>query len=273
MFFKMLKNTRCGNHDANRNIEENNWDRYSIDEYRINCDTSIVHATVADGVSGTPYGAKAAKEGVLACHNSLHNRLLRRYAEMEHIGYSVTIDVSFMEDAIKKAVIDANSHIWSESGENGEIGATTMSSIVITDTYTVTASVGDSPIYYYRRSDDSFRMLNVLQTEADEWVMNGEIELYSSEYYNSNHRLTHALGAADRLNPTYVPTCILAPIEVGDIFLLGTDGAFGYLKDDDIHSMIRRFREDNNRNFIDNLFEAAESEDDQTAILISVEGF
>ena len=34
-----------------------------------------------------------------------------------------------------------------------------------------------------------------------------------------------------------------------------------------------RFREDNNRNFIDNLFEAAESEDDQTAILISVEGF
>lgn len=272
MYFKMFKQTRCGNHGVTRNGEEHNWDRYGIDEYRINCDTSIVHATVSDGVSGTPYGGEAAKEGILACHNSLHNRLLRRYVEMEHIGYSVTIDVSFLEDALKKSILDANSCIRKKGIENGEIGAATLSSIVITDTYTVAAGIGDSPIYYYRQVDDSFRMVNILHTEADERVMNNEIELYSREYYNSNHRLTHALGATDRLNPIYVTTNILAPIKTGDVFLLGTDGAFGSMRDDEIHAIIKRFREDNFRNAIDCLFETADSEDDQTAILISVEG-
>lgn len=272
MYFKMLKKTMCGSHGVSRNLEKNNWDRYGIDEYRINCDTSIVHATVADGVSGTPSGGEAAKEGVLACHNSLHNRLLRRYVEMEHIGYSVNIDISFLEEALKKSILDANSYVWEKNFRVGEIGATTLSSIVITDTYTVAAGIGDSPIYYYRRSDDSFRMVNDLHTEADERVLNDEIELYSREYYNSNHRLTHALGATERLNSIYVATGVLAPIEAGDIFLLGTDGAFGSLRDDDIHSIIKRFREDNDKDVINNLFEAAESEDDQTAILISVEG-
>ncbi len=272
MYFKMFKQTRCGKHGMSRNAEEHNWDRYGIDEYRFNCDASIVHATVADGVSGTPYGGNAAQEGVLSCHNSLHNRLLRRYVEMEHIGYSVNIDVSFMEDALKKSILDANSHILKNNNENGEIGATTLSSIVITDTYTVAAGIGDSPIYYYRHSDDSFRMVNILHTEADERVMNSEIELYSSEYYNYNHRLTHALGVIDRLNPIHVMTYILMPIEVGDLFLLGTDGAFGCLRDDEVHSIVKRCREDNDRHIIDHLFEAADSEDDQTAILISVEG-
>lgn len=249
-----------------------NEDRYLFSEYAFMKDPEIRLLIVADGMGGLEEGEKAARNAVMGFSAAFYNTLAALYTERWEQGFSASYFAEHMQAAVKSAIVYANQEVCSHVGALQETG-TTLSVVCIADQYAVVANIGDSPVYYYQRETGQLRLVSELQTQAEQDVENGQYERYSAEYYANDHRLYQSLGQYSELNPDDIACCVIGRLQAGDMFLAGSDGAFGRLREFEIAELLDGSGREEEAFLIPQLFELArmDKNDDQTAILYITE--
>lgn len=264
----------CGTEQSSVPGHNTNEDHYMFTEYRFMKDGDIKTLVVADGMGGLEDGDKASA-------NALEGFLEKLYAEISGIymkhaaeeGYSVRYTADEVANAMKRAVQAANKKVCREAGMLKETGST-ISAVCVFDDCAVTVNVGDSPIYFYRQSKDTLKLVSTLQTVAEQDVRAGRYERYSDKYYQNDHRLYQSLGQFHVLGEEDICSSFIGQLQPGDMIIVGSDGAFGRMKENELRMLVRACPEEEETLILPCMFERAQmdKEDDRTAILYVVAG-
>lgn len=94
----------------------------------------------------------------------------------------------------------------------------------------VVANVGDSRTYRYRANDETFIQLTQDHSAVAEMVRLGQLSAKEAREHPARNVITRAVGSALRL----LADVVLLDAEVGDRFLLCTDGLTGQVEDQEI---------------------------------------
>lgn len=94
----------------------------------------------------------------------------------------------------------------------------------------VVANVGDSRTYRYRANDEAFMQLTQDHSAVAEMVRLGQLTPEEAREHPARNVITRAVGSALRL----LADVVLLDAEIGDRFLLCTDGLTGKVEDQEI---------------------------------------
>lgn len=182
---------------------------------------------VADGMGGHPGGAIASR---LACEglNNYYDRALN-----EKGRFSLIEIRRYLEEAIFRV----DRHIrWQglQDREHEDMG-TTLSCLVVTDTHSIIAHVGDSRIYRLRNRH--LTCLTIDHTFVQDMILEGEVDPERAHLHPLRHMLTRAVGTGESL--TWVDTRI-DTLKQKDCFLLCTDGLYNALNASSIVNLLSR---------------------------------
>lgn len=248
-----------------------NQDSLMFSEYAFMDDDAVKLMIVADGMGGLAKGEVASRNAVTGFLETFYSRMLDIYLKKKMEGFSLRYTVDEIERVMITSVQAANEKVCRES-EKYESTGTTISVVCVVGDLAVYANVGDSPIYFYR--NDQLEMVSKLQTLAELNAEKEKYERYSSEYYDDEHILYCYLGEYENLSEEYIICSSIGKLKKGDSFLIGSDGAFGRIKDDDLRERLSEYLsdEDSEGFFLEQLFQEArvDKDDDQTAILYVV---
>ena len=141
-----------------------------------------------------------------------------------------------LEAEMTKAVMTSHENIRTRGSDEPELEGmgTTFTAMVVDavcDQYVI-GHVGDSRAYRFR--DGKLEQLTRDDTWVQERVENGDIAPEAVRKHPFGHLLTQCLGLADP--PT--PQVIHGRVEVGDLYLLCSDGLVGMLEDSEIESIL-----------------------------------
>lgn len=242
-----------------------NEDSCYIEFFSVFNDASCRLLMIADGMGGLEHGDQASRLAVKQASKVFHDTVAARYLEPHDGDYSIVFDSVFIKQTLVKAIKEANRAVI-EGREEMTISGTTLSILAVVDGYTVVASIGDSPVYYYSAAEDAFELVSEIQTQAEYDVARGLYERYSDEYIERSYKLRQCLGVRASVDAEDIHIRLIGYPEEGDMLLMGSDGAFGHLRDRQIEQIIRNVEP---KHIISALFEAAveTKSDDQTAIL------
>jgi serine/threonine protein phosphatase PrpC len=218
---------------------------------------------VADGMGGHAAGEVASREAV----DTLYGMVKRGVRGLRELVDPLSEDDSraacrLMEAAVQAATYFVYSIAEIDRDKSGM--GTTISALLVLGDYGVTAQVGDSRIY--RVEDD-----NVEQLTEDHTLIAWQLKqglITPQEAARSPHRnvITRAVG-----NREYVEVdtrCV--PLVPRLRFLLCSDGLHGYLRDDDIPSLIALGGMHAVERFID-LANERGGKDNITAVLVELD--
>ena len=171
---------------------------------------------VADGMGGARAGEIAARLAAAALEE----------ASTDALG----------EEAVTSLIEEANSRIWERSladPATAGMGTTVTAALVDAAEGTVTIGhVGDSRAYLLR--GDSFQQLSTDHSLVAELVQSGVLTPEEAERHPQRSAITRALGT----DPAVEVEVQTVPGEVGDLFLLCSDGLPVMLGDDEIAAAI-----------------------------------
>ena len=171
---------------------------------------------VADGMGGARAGEIAARLAAAALEE----------ASTEALG----------EEAVTSLIEEANSRIWQRSladPATAGMGTTVTAALVDALEGTVTIGhVGDSRAYLLRGA--SLQQLSTDHSLVAELVQSGVLTPEEAERHPQRSAITRALGT----DPAVEVEVQTIPGEVGDLFLLGSDGLSVMLGDDEIAAAI-----------------------------------
>ncbi|HEY4576881.1 MAG TPA: protein phosphatase 2C domain-containing protein [Yaniella sp.] len=94
----------------------------------------------------------------------------------------------------------------------------------------VVANVGDSRTYRYRANDEAFIQLTQDHSAVAEMVRLGQLSAEDARHHPARNVITRAVGSTPRL----LADVVLFDAQVGDRFLLCTDGLTGGVEDQEI---------------------------------------
>ena len=248
-----------GIYDADENHLNEISQKYNIKKFN-SIDEAIDNADAVIIASPTTFHFEIAKKAVeKGKHVLVEKPMTETYAQALEL-----------EEIVKQAVKDANRNVCEQTSPFVETG-TTLSVVVILGDYAVLANVGDSPVYYYRSKTKEFQLISSLQTRAEQDVARGKYERYSEEYYENDHIIYSSLGAREELQNEDIFVNVIGYINSGDMFLVGSDGSFGRMKENEIYQIISGEEE---YTVLKELFEEArkDKDDDQTAVFYKVCG-
>lgn len=176
-----------------------------------------------------------------------------------------------MEGIVKEAIREANSAVCRNTAPYIASG-TTLSVVCLVGGYGIVANVGDSPVFFYRAKTRELKLVSKLQTIAEMEVAAGKYERYSQEYYANDHYLYNSLGEHLTLDDMDIACNQIGKLSEGDVFLIGSDGAFGRLEEYELLELLESCEVEDESFFLSQLFELAraDKDDDQTAILYVV---
>lgn len=240
-----------------RNI---NQDRYYYMEYRINHEAMLKVFLVADGMGGLSRGEKAS---ALACEKWL-SKLQTFTLSDEFLGRTLSEQMESLKRFFGRAVKEINEEVYRELLNQGIEGGTTLTGAILFWDTLMVFNCGDSPAYLLR-DDRSFLKLTKDQNVAEELFRQGKITKDSQTYRQKKHMLTDYIG---KYRAAYANVLSL-PYQKGDLFLLGSDGAFGSLREEELRSILLEKKEDPQQ-IIKTIFQKAEEmgeEDNQTMIV------
>jgi len=168
---------------------------------------------VADGMGGHPCGDKASSmacSGLKDFFNEWNDRIdaVESADKLERLAFS----------------IDARIREYGTLDENCTEMGTTLSALLITDSFGATVQVGDSRIYRLRNG--SIRLLTTDHTFVQEMIDEGELSVESASNHPLRHLLMQVLGTGDPLEKADTGIIEIAD---GDRFLLSSDGLHGLL--------------------------------------------
>lgn len=182
---------------------------------------ALAVAAVADGMGGHPGGDVASR---IAAETAA--RLLGAARED---GIRGEESLAHLRSAMTKSVLEAHETIRAQGSTEPKLEGmgTTLTAMVVdpdTDGY-VLGHVGDSRAYLFR--DGKLTQLTRDDTWVQERVEKGDIPAEAARKHPFGHLLTQCLGLED----VPVPQVLDGRVEIGDMYLLCTDGLVGMLED------------------------------------------
>lgn len=251
-----------------------NEDHCLFTEFSFMGDKKIVLMVVADGMGGLEDGQIASENAVIGFTQACYQELMSCYLKNRHMdGFSLEYAVHDVEDAMIRAMQAANDRVCEKADPMRQTGTTLSAVCVVEGQFAVVINIGDSPVYFYRKAKDKLQLVSKLQTQAEQDVEVGLYERYSPEYYENDHRIYASLGAYSELEPDEMYVCSIGKLKCGDLFLLGSDGAFGRLLEEEIQKFTDYCARGDEGFVLSKLFSRArkDKDDDQTAILFICE--
>ena len=237
-------------------FHETNEDAYLRVKMAYMNDKAMDLIAVADGVTHLAQGEKAAWTAVDAYLRTIQERLQGIYKEKKEC-FSLYCHADTVEKAMQEALQE----------EGLEAGGTTLSAITLMEDMAIVINTGDSPVYHYRAGGGDLYLESHIMNKAEADASRGKYEKETEDYYQNTHILLSYLGKRADLSEREISLRYIYRIAPGDKLILGTDGAFGETKKEQICQMAR---EENGQRLIMRLFETARDtdDDDQTAILL-----
>lgn len=167
---------------------------------------------VADGIGGHSSGELASRA------------VVERLEKLPLSG-----DLSARTDSIVAALNATNSELIEQADTRGEglCGSTVVSLINYLDQIAI-VWVGDSRAYRLRRGE--LVQLTRDHTQAEELIERGLLSRREGQDHPASNILTQAIGADISLNPSTTRE----HIELGDIFLICSDGVYNEIEDQEI---------------------------------------
>lgn len=247
--------------ESRKNKRSTNQDYHLFMEYRINHEAMIRIFLVADGMGGLACGELASS---LAGEKWLL-KLQKFTMSKEFLGRSLNEQIENLKRFSYQAVEEINEEVYRELSDRGITGGTTLTTGILYWDTLILANCGDSPAYLYQKKGNSFVSLSREQNAAEELLKEGKVTKDSPEYRRHKHLLTDYIGKYRRAEPhvTLVPFC------AGDMLLIGSDGAFGNLQENQIKNIVKE-KEHAPEQIVRDILSASEQlgeEDNQTLIV------
>ena len=215
---------------------------------------------VADGLGGHAAGEVASQEAV----ETIFGMVKRGLDTMPELRGPATEDRVRAACRMVEGAIQAATYIvfaMAELDRNKSGMGTTITSLLSLGEYAIFGQVGDSRVYQVRGQQ-------VIQITEDHTLVAWQLRqglITEDEAQRSPHRniITRAVGNRDYVQ---VDTGILE-LQLGDRYLLCSDGLHGYLKPEEIPAIVAMPGEDAVREFID-LANGRGGRDNITAVLV-----
>ncbi|MEA4987332.1 MAG: Stp1/IreP family PP2C-type Ser/Thr phosphatase [Anaerovorax sp.] len=177
---------------------------------------------IADGVGGHNSGEIASRFAV---------QQIAEYVAKNRI--SQTTEDENLKDYFLKCLRQANEQLYTmakESHKNAGM-ATTLALVYINHTKAYIVNVGDSRVYLIR--DKLIRQITEDHTYVNQLLKSGAITKEEAENHPKRNMITRAIGADEDLLPDFYQFKIYE----GDLILMCTDGLYGELTEEEIHTM------------------------------------
>jgi serine/threonine protein phosphatase PrpC len=206
---------------------------------------------IADGMGGAQGGATASRMAIGALQDTLN--LPGTHISLDSITSTVR--------SINRKIYDKGSADPSYAGMG-----TTLVGLVFTSGATVVLNVGDSRAYRIRHQN--IEQISRDHTLLGELISSGTIEADDARGQSVSHMLTRSLGP---LPDVEVESRILAELpEIGDIYVLCSDGLTNYVPPEDILAVARQNPLDDASQILINLANQRGGGDNITVLLIAV---
>ncbi|HEX4336217.1 MAG TPA: protein phosphatase 2C domain-containing protein [Polyangiaceae bacterium] len=224
------------------------------------CDDELGLWVVADGMGGHAAGEIASQEAVDTIYGMV-KRAKRTPTTEGDADVALRASVRLLEGSVQAAtyMIYAMSELDSRKSGMG----TTISAMMVSAGFMITAQVGDSRIYQVRNE-------TARQLTEDHTLINWQLKqgiITEEEARTSRHKnvITRAVGNRDYVQ---VDTSMVEFAE-GDTYLLCSDGLHGYLKTEEIPSLINLGGEESVHRLID-LANNRGGKDNITAVIVQI---
>jgi len=181
-------------------------------------------AIVADGMGGRPAGEVASKMTMDAICAFLRNA-------KETVPQSLS-DLLLLD----KAIVDANKKVYEASLENAAYQGmgTTVVVMLISSEEVVIGFTGDSRAYLHR--DGVLTQITEDHSVTNEYIRAGVITREEAKYHPLRHVISRGVG----VEPNVLPESFKTSAQVGDIFLLCTDGLSNMVDAEEINSILNK---------------------------------
>ena len=235
--------------------------RRQVNEDAYLCDDELGLWVVADGMGGHAAGEVASQEAI----DTIYGMIKRGKSTLD-LGGDFTEEKAragqrLLEGAVQAATYMVFAMAELDSGKAGM--GTTISAMMGFGDYAVIAQVGDSRIYRVRST-------HVTQLTEDHTLIAWQLKqglITEQEAKHSKHKnvITRAVGNRDYVQ---VDTHVV-DLELGDQYLLCSDGLHGYLREPEIPEIAAAGGQAAIQRFID-LANSRGGRDNITAILVEV---
>jgi protein phosphatase len=233
-------------------------------EYRVNHEAMVKVFLIADGMGGLSMGEKAS---ALAAEKWLM-KLQKMTISEEFVGRSLMEQIEALKIFSYRAVQEINEEVYRELMDQGIDGGTTLTAAILFWNTLILSNCGDSPAFLWKE-DGSLLRLTRDQNVAEELVRQGKISRGDQLYEQKKHMLTDYIGKYRKAEPSVLSM----EYQKGEVLLLGSDGAFGSLSEDEIRGILARCKGQQDK-VIESIFCRAQElgeEDNQTMIFFMEE--
>jgi protein phosphatase len=226
-------------------------------------DDDLCLYAVADGVGGHAKGEVASKEALeqLQIWIMRHRQMLADFAA-DPRNKKLPALRRMLESAIQSACYMVHSMAEFEPAQKGM--STTMSALLLVGPLALIGQVGDSRVYLFRQN-------RALQITEDHTLINyklkrGLITPKEAMRARGKNVITRAVGHLD-----YVQADVFdMEVELGDAFMLCSDGLHGYLRPGEVRKLMAEPMERGAQKFID-LANDRGGKDNITVVMVKVE--
>jgi protein phosphatase len=206
---------------------------------------------VADGMGGAQGGAIASRMAISLMTEALHQPDMRVSPSL----------ITGIVEGINRRIFEKGSTEPAYAGMG-----TTLVGLVFTPDTLFGINVGDSRAYRIR--GESVIQISEDHTLVRELVQSGAIAAEDANQHPISHMLTRSLGPLGEVQVAC--TVIPEPPEVGDIYVLCSDGLYNYVPQEDIMAVVKQNPLDDANQILINLANQRGGSDNITALVIVV---
>lgn len=246
-----------------KNGRESNQDTAFFQNIKFDEDDNVTILGICDGMGGLQDGDKVSKMAGGLFSNYVNTEMFEH--DLKEFLYSPREVENMLEKALKKVNEKILHYIQEKQEKDNEFNAgTTLTAALIYDDNIYIANAGDSPCYLWKGRDKKVSLLSEIQNVAWDRYKRGIItKRDSEEFWSASHYLENYIGCKE-FQSNKVQRLFL---NQGDILIIGSDGAFGKLMDEEIENAIIA---ENLQKSMENILKAACKKgetDNQTLIL------
>ena len=240
--------------DINRRTENQDYCRHM--EIRVNYDSTVRGMAVADGMGGMSGGAFFSELAVRLWFEKLY----RRVTDPEFCGRPLRTQIDLLKQFSEQVYEELEPEIYKAGLDEGFRGGTTLSTVIHFWDIFIFSNCGDSPIYV--GDGRRISLVSEVQNVAESLIRAGKTEKGSLLYYQTRNRILSYLGGRNGCTPSVS----FLPDKKVDWVLMGSDGAFSDLDQEEIRKAVSEGKESCR---LPGLFQKARErgeEDNQTAL-------
>lgn len=244
--------------DSVANKRRSNEDSFCKMELALNHEARVCSLVVADGMGGLAAGKEYSSAAIRLWYRDLVRTLLSDEFSLNSLENQLEV----LKDHTIRTYARIGRTLYKKGLDSGMRGGTTLTTVIHFWNSLLIANCGDSPVYGIR--DGEPVLLSEIQNVAGQMVREGKTKPGSLLYYQNKNRLLSYVGGREEVHPFVT----VVDSRDYDGIILGSDGAFGSLDEEELQWILSQTGEP--ATLIRNLFDAARAkgeEDNQTAIL------